>query len=513
VAGCTSLLGDFETGPDQSDAGSGSEGGGADAQPMTDATGTPDGTGVLDAPSDVNANTDAESDDGGATDGGDAGDAATDAGPLDCSTWAYSTPIVLETLGGTGNRLVQGPLAIYTIPVASGTNVRIVAGKSGTVPFSVYSLDRSGTNPVVTTISPANTYFSAVFSAVHRSPGKASTYTVVLASTRASSMVSATYEAFVLQDSLPNAGPVPNPFAVYQLTPVQATPTSMHILPLAPNDLFTLVENPVANAGVTTYALGAGIATTSAPIAALSPVSSSLNADDFTNDGLLNDSVNNMVYIYSQNDLSSPGMSAWSVSSTAAPDAAAPAKRAIGAISAIMPSIAENTTQVAADIAYLESSINGSFVNGETFRAGTIPYSGATPDLDTWVSTDLPVVKAYNGSGVYDAPVGVNDGSRWGSDNIMMVGPGLKTATDASNGGVPYGLNALWMDATGALRAEQRGPTRLLPDLGDFSGVATTPITIGAQGKTARWAVAWVENKTDDAGSYSVVSYNELICQ
>jgi hypothetical protein len=502
VAGCTSLLGDFTTGP-----GTGSSG-----------EGGPDGQAPVEASDDGGDDSTVMGDDGGVIgDAGEAGDGSDGSVPLlDCGTWAYPTPITLETLT-TGNRLVQGALTIYAIPQAGGgSNVRVVAGKNGNSPFSVYSLDRSQTPPLLSTIGPSTTYFQAIASAVHRSPGKASTYTVVLAYTRASAAVSATYEAFVLQDTLANAGTIPSPFPVYQLTPVQATPNSMHILPLATTDLFLTIENPSVSGGVTTYNYGAGIATTAAEVTTLAPISQSFNLDDFTEGSLFHNSVNNTVYVYNQNDVSSPGLSSWALSDTVPTDAGMPTKRPIGAISAFMPSIAENTTASSADIAYVESTLTGNFVTSIAYRAGTIPYTAATPDLDTWVSTDLPLVRNY--TNVFDAPTGLmgTSGSRWASDNIMLLGPGAKAAAsvDASNGGVPYGLNMIWMDATGTLKSEARGATRLMPTLGDFTGVAAAPITLGNGPRaTARWALAWVEAKTDEAGTYDVVSYNELICQ
>jgi hypothetical protein len=510
VAGCSSLLGDFTVGPGTGEEGG--TGGGLDAGGASDAP--PVEGGGRDAGPD--ATVDGAADDGGMVDG-EVADAPSDGppAPLNCGTWVYPAPIVLETVS-TGTRLTVGAPLIYPIPVTGGTNVRVVVGKNGPVPFTVYSLDRSVTPPSVTTIAPPTSYFASYSANGHRSPGKDATYTVVLAYTRSSPMVSATYEAYVIQDSLANAGPIPSPFPAYSLTPVQATPTALHVLPLAPNDVFTAVENPVTSGGVTTYDLGVGIATPSTLASPLFPVSSSLNSDDFTEMALFNNNTNNTVYVYAENDPSSPGMSAWTVPDALMADGAAPTKRAIGAISASMPSIAENTTQSAADIAYTEANLNGAFTTGETFRAGTIPYASATPDLDTWVSTDLPIVKGYGSAGqgsVFDAPLGLSDGSHWYNDNIMLVGPGLRNNADASNGGVPYGLNYLWMDANGNLRAEGQGNNRLLPELGDFTGVATTALQIGPDGKTAHFAIVWVEQKTDDAGAYSVVSYNELSCQ
>ena len=306
----------------------------------------------------------------------------------------------------------------------------------------------------------APTYFQSSVTGIHRGPGSAATYSVVVGSVRSSGAVSATYEAWVLQDALAGTGPLPAPFPVYQLTPAQATPVGLRLFPLAYNELFTVVQNPVAGSPPS-YTIGAGIATTAAPISTLAPIASSLHSADFTNMQLFNDSVNGQMYLYAQNDVSSPGLSAWSLANTAPPDAAAPTKRAVGALSASVQAIAENTAVPAADIAYIEANINGGVINGETVRAGTIPYSGASPSLDTWVSTDLPMARTYSGVGTLDAPFGVQSGSRWGQDNILLLGPGLRSAAD---GGVNPGLALLWVNSAGTIRSEERGPNRLLDE-------------------------------------------------
>ena len=72
-------------------------------------------------------------------------------------------------------------------------------------------------------------------------------------------------------------------------------------------------------------------------------------------------------------------------------------------------------------------------------------------------------------------------------------------------------MNLLWFDATGTLRSQASGSNALLTDRSDFTSTAATPINITAT--TARWAVAWVETKNDDAGSYDTLFYNELDCQ
>lgn len=501
LGGCTAMLGDFST------ASVGSEGGSEGGGPSPDAT-VPDGGAPETGGGDSTGETSAEAggDDGGVTDAsGERSDGGSET--LDCTTWVYPTPIVLETLTGT-LRQVQGALAIYTYNAGGMTDVRVIAGKGDQNAFTLYSLDRTQ-NPPAPTALTSPTYFGSTFATMRRGPGSAATYGIVVGSVRASATDPAVYEAWLIQDSMAAAGPLPAPYPIYPLTSAQATPTSIHILPLATNEVFTAVESPVTGTP-TTYSLGAGVATQSAPLSNLAPVASSIHSDDFTNLELFNDAVNDEVYFFSENDLSSPGLSAWSIPNTAPPDAAAPTKRSVGALAAFVQAIGENTTTSAADIAYVESNVVSGVTSAMTLRVGAISYAGAMPDLDTWQSTDLTVARTYTGMGTLDSPFGSLCGSRWVQDNIMLLGSGLKSAAD---GGVNPGLALLWVSSNGSVRSEARGPNRLLSNLDDFSGVSAAPISIAADGKSARWAVAWVETKTDDAGKYDVISYDELTCQ
>src|ERR1019366_6751951 len=104
-------------------------------------------------------------------------------------------------------------------------------------------------------------------------------------------------------------------------------------------------------------------------------------------------------------------------------------------------------------------------------------------------------------------PAGSGADSRWSSDSMMLLGPG----SHAADGGVAPGLNLLWFDATGAIRSEEDGPNAVLTDRSDFTAATASPISLGAA--NARWGVAWVETKSDDAGTYDTLMYDELDCQ
>jgi hypothetical protein len=72
-------------------------------------------------------------------------------------------------------------------------------------------------------------------------------------------------------------------------------------------------------------------------------------------------------------------------------------------------------------------------------------------------------------------------------------------------------MNMIWFDAEGVVRGAQSGSQALLLGRYGFTNVAASPSFIGPA--SARWDVAWVETRTDDAGAYDVVFYDELDCQ
>jgi hypothetical protein len=473
LAGCTSLLGDFTPG-----SGAGNDGAGRDA--------TVDGTGPRDS------SAERESDAGT--------DALTDASvrPLSCNTWRYASPIVLETLSA-GTRRVQDKLRIFVLPRGQ---VRVIAGKNSGIPFTVYTVDTSQTSPQVTLLNPAPAA-SEAFVVAHRSPSSVAPYTVALSYSKPLSSPG-TYYAYSLPDTMPATGPVPSEFTVYQETILAPSIDGILSLPLSATDLFTAIAYPTATMPVN-HVLGVGRATTTVALTptTLSTVATSPNVDDVARPNLFH--ANGNVYIYDENDTSSPGVSSWAVPDTATVTTP-PMKRAVSAAQpAFIHAIGENvgnTTTPSANILYQESTVAGTFTNSISFRAGTIPYSA----LGTWVSTDLPLVRVF--TDVYAAPTGVGNASIWVNDNIMLIGPGLRNGT---TGVVMPGLNLLWVDSTGAIRSEQTGANNLLSNLDDFTGASASPISIGTT--SAKWAVTWVETKADDAGMYDVVQYNELDCQ
>jgi hypothetical protein len=482
VAGCTALLGDFA---------SGNAGTGGSVSLLVDG---------------------AAGEGGSARDGQSPGDATASVptdGPalLGCSTWLYATPIVLEVLAA-GNRRISGTVDILSDGTA---RARVIAGKVSTgVPFSVYAIDKSQATPQVTQLD-APSMLGGEFATLRRvaNGDMPSTAVVTYAGEAPDSGALGAFSAYVLPDTLPASGPLPDPFVVYAETPIFPNVDAIRVLPLLepastsdaalPYSLFTAVTYP-SPSQPPTHVLGVGQATAgpSGEPATLYTVVTTPNLDDVKDARLLQ--VGDSVYIYDENDLSSPGLSAWKVPAMG-PVTTPPPKRAV---SSGMPArlLAVANGAGGAEFAYEADTVSGSYTTSITYLAGTIPDD----QLDTWAATDLQPVATF--ADVFTAPTGIPCGSVWTNDNLMLLGPGLRNASE--DGSVAPGLNLLWFDATGTLRSSESG-NNLLTDRDDFTNVAASPAQIGADG--ARWDIVWVETKADDAGLYDTVLYDELDCR
>ncbi|MGO9836956.1 MAG: hypothetical protein ACLP1X_22395 [Polyangiaceae bacterium] len=489
VVGCTSLLGDYTS----SGVGGGSDGGLGDG--TFDATQAADGPGPGDS-SQPETTTMADA----------TGDSSTASSLLACNTWRYTSPLVLETLS-SGNRTVQGDIRVFVLP---NGQVRIIAGKTSGIPFTVYTVDSSQDPPVIAPLLNAPATGSQSFVTAHRGSALAASPFIAIATYGKPVAGTGTYYGYALPDTMPAAGPIPSDFPLYEETIQAPTVDGVALFPLSMTQIFAGITVPSGTPA--TYSLGVGVATPTMPLtpATLATAAASANEDDVGRSTLFH--ANGNVYIYDENDESSPGLSTWTVPDTAQVTTG-PMKRSIEAPNpAIIVSIGENvadTTNPSADVVYEETTVVNSFTATATFRAGTIPYAapdGGGPDLDTWTSTDL--AKIDISTNVYTTPIGISTNPVWVNDNIMLLGPGLK---NGNTGFVMPGLNAVWFDSTGKLKSVQTGSNNLLANLDDFTNASATPISIGTT--TAKWAIAFVETKTDDAGSYDIVEYNELDCQ
>ena len=495
VAGCTSLLGDYTS----SNVGAASDGGVGDGG--FDATQAADGPGPQDS-SQPETTTIADA----------AGDVSSDAaaGPMPCTTWRYSSPLVLETLSA-GSRQIDGNIRVFPLTGQQAGQIRIVATKgAGLPPFTVYTVDPSQTPPAVTLLNAPTS--SQSFTTSHRGPSSMAPFLSIMTFELPTDGTGTNY-AYSLPDTMPASGPIPAAFPIYEETLQAPSKNDIAFLPLSTAEMFMAITLPPV---MMTYSLGVGIATSTAPLTStgLTSVATSSLEDDVGRPDMFQ--ANGNVYIFDQNDESStdessPGLSTWTVPDTAQ-FTAAPTRRTIESpnpsfIFAIDQNVAD-TANPSADVLYEETTTDNGFTTSVTFRAGTIPFTApdaGASDLATWTSTDLSKVDIS--TSVYATPVGTGTASVWVNDN-MLLGAGLKNGT---TGIVMNGLNMVWVDSTGKVRGQQMGANNLLQNLDDFASASAAPISIGAT--SARWAIAYVETKTDDAGSYDVVEYNELDCQ
>jgi hypothetical protein len=512
-AGCASLLGDFEA----RDAG---DGGAIVLTP--DAAITEAGRGP-----------EAATPEGAPTGGGDAG------APLSCATWRYPEPIVLEALDA-GNRRVTGTLAIASGP---GAQVRILAGKSTTgVAFSAYTVETSGSGdamgpadgsdagdetPVVARLD-APVVAGSEFAGWARGGGSLAPATTVLAYAPAGEGgVLGAFSAYELPDSLAAAGPLPAPYTVFSETALIPEVDAIRVLPLDPPDgdasaapsVFVAVTYPstsATDANAAEYTLGVGVATAGggAP-ATLAPLATGTDLSALNDPRLFR--AGDDVYVFGSSGASSAGLSVWAVGDDGGVPGPSTPHVVWAGMAGHIDGIAANGSTGAADIALDQELGIGGYVTTINYFVSVVPYA----DLASWTASGegaadgapAPALTAVdNFTNVFTAPDGIPCGSVWSSDNLMLLGPGLAPADDADGGGAPVsGMNMIWFDAEGVVRGAQSGSQALLLGRYGFTNVAASPSFIGPA--SARWDVAWVETRTDDAGAYDVVFYDELDCQ
>jgi len=500
IAGCASLLGDFSSGAT------------GDAGPivLTGDAGTAEAGFAFDgqAPADAQVGPI---------------DAAT---PLSCTTWRYAGPRLLDTLAA-GDRRVRGALSVVSGP---GPQARVIVGKAKSgVAFSSYTIDTADAGATAPTFTQLDAPIVAgsEYAGWARGGAGVEPATTVLAYAPAgdSGSTLGAFSAYVLPDSLAAAGPVPPPYAVFAESAQVPEVDAIRVLPLdspnadagSPPSLFVAVTYPAstpADANASQYVLGVGVATggPSASPATLETLATSPNVDALNDPRLFQ--ANGRVYVFDTDDPSSPGLSEWSVADDASVPSRPLPRAVLSGTSGTVESIAPNTSTAAADIALEQQVSVGGYVTAIQYFAGAVPYGGlatwtpspqASPDGAT--APSLNAVESF--TNVFTAPDGIPCGSVWSGDNIMLLGPGLAPADDG--GTLTPGLNMLWFDATGAIHGSQSGTGALLSQRQGFTNAAASPSYIGAS--SARWDVAWVETRTDDAGAYDVIYYDELDCE
>ncbi len=474
AAACTSLLGDFTQGPGQ-----------------------PDATAPRDASS--------EAPPGDASNDGEAG-----SGQLSCTTWRWPQPLVIEDLAMAPSRLFTERFVAFP---GDTDQVRIVAAKDGSPAFSVYTVTKT-TQQVQQLDAPVFDGGSSLpfVSVIHHVPAATGGTTAVVVGQRSPSGATS-YSVTTLDDlKLPAAGPLPQPFTL--LSPVSSAQVldDLSVLPFSTTDIFAAVSLGTGNP--LTYTLGVARVSPTAPSspATLATIATSPNAGDFASMRMLH--TNGNVYIYDMNDLSTPGCSGWTVPDTAMV-ATPPTKQPVALSTAVgvvglnpNAGLSPPGSTAAADVLMLEQDFSNQFTSGYKYYAGTV----AVGALSTWTTNDLS--KLARATSPFAAPVfnesPINNVVFWWSDNAMMLGPGLRNGvTDAGPG---PGLNLLWVNSLGAIRADQTGANEILNDRANFFLAHAVPARLAPT--SAAWDVVWVETITNAAGAaHHVMRMNELNCQ
>jgi len=477
TAACTSLLGDFMAG--------------TGGQP--DATAPGDASSEAAEPGPPDAGTDASK-------GGEAGSAQ-----LSCTTWRWTQPIVVEDLSAGPTRSFLSKYALFPGDV---DQLRIVAAKNGSPAFSVYTVTKASmqVQQLDAPVLDGGNSLPFVHGIHHVSSAIGGTTAVAVGQHSPSDAGNVTgFSVTAFSDLMPAAGPLPQPFALLAPIPTPSL-NDLSIVPFSTTDVFEAVS--IGAGSPPTYTLGVARVSPTTPSSAqtLATIATSSNAGDFSSMRLLH--TNGNVYVYDINDLATPGCSAWTVPETAVVTAM-PAKQVVAAgFSAGVIGLSLNGSMPAADFLLLEEDFSGQFTSGYKYYVGTVGFAA----LSSWMTPSLTQLRRptsafaaplFNASPAFNVVP-------WFNDNAMMLGPGLRNGvTDAAPA---PGLNLLWINSSGAIRADQTGPSQILNDRSDFVWAGAVPARITAT--SADWDVVWVETITPDAGpSYDVLRMNELHCQ
>jgi hypothetical protein len=481
LVACTSILGDFTAGK----AGGGSEPDATVPTPAPDAGETAPDAGVPDA---GDASSDAE--------------AGAGTGQLSCSNWLWNTPVVVEDLSNAPSHTYLDRFAVF---LGNANEVRILAGKSETPAFSLYTVNKA-TMAVTQVDSPPADGGGQPFVSVirHVSAAQGGTSAVVVGQ-RTAAITS--YTVTAMSDLMPAAGPLPAPFPL--LSDVLSTQVidDLAVLPFSPTDIFEAVS--IGTGNPSNYTLGVTrVSPTSTPVvpSTLATIATSPNEADFGAIRLLH--TNSSVYIYDLNDISTPGTSGWTVPDTAVVTSP-PTKQIIASGESVgVIGLGPSTSAPAADVFMLEQDFSAQFTSGFKYYVGTVPFTA----LSSWTQASL--TKLSRGTSPFAAPVfnssPAQNAAIWFDDNAMLLGPGLRNGvTDAGPG---PGLNLLWVTAAGAIRADQIGMSEILNDRANFFWAGAVPSRISAT--SAAWDVVWVEAISNNAGAvHHVMRMNELQCQ
>jgi hypothetical protein len=453
----------------------------------------------------------------GSSDAGDAGspmdagkpDAAS--GMLSCTTWAWPEHLVIEDLVAAPSRTFSGKFAVFQ---ADTNQVRIVASKTNAPAYSVYTVTKNAADAGVpaeveqldapTSDAGGSLPFVSV---IRHAPAAIGGTTAIVVGQRASIAAgTTTYSATTLSDLMPATGPLPPPFTL--LSPVLSTQVvdDFAVLPFSASDIFEAVSIGTGNPSV--YTLGVARVSPTAPSSpeTLATIATSPNEADFGALRLLH--TNDNVYIYDLNDVATPGCSGWAVPDTAQVTTPPPKQVVASGASVGVLGMAPNGSIPAADVFMLEQDFSGQFTSGYKYYVGTVDFTS----LSSW--NYMSLTKLNRPTSAFAAPVigssPAQSAAAWFDDNTMLLGPGLRNGvTDAAPG---PGLNLLWVNSAGMIRADQVGADEILSDRANFVMASAVPAHISAT--SAAWDIVWVEAITNAAGMiHHVMRMDELLCQ
>jgi hypothetical protein len=403
-------------------------------------------------------------------------DVASDASPPDVGppvtcAWKNAAPMLVADLGADGGTgTFNGDLWVGE-PTAG--DVRIIGQPSHGPAFRVYGFARGDSSA---TALDGPVIAGAAFERADHFALASGGVVEVLVQTDSADGGATELAAYLVPDSMPKTGPVPSPIG---LSPGGF---AMAAFPIDGATIFDAVTYLASASPTSYYALGVGRATSSAP-SPLATLSESPNADDLLGLALAHAAGN--VYVFASNGASLHGESVWTVPDTASVPSPLTARAfesgTIGRIIAIAPAATTGST----NIAYYSSSLD---FQVQGVRAGQI----ADTSLATVTAADLALARNYGTPWLVTA----GHSAEWSGDDLLLVGPGQE-----EDGGV-VGMNALWVDAYGNVRAEMVGATALSPER------RPPRAATASRASATSWDVAWIEVN----GAAEALFYDELAC-
>ena len=477
VAGCSSLLGDFSSGP-----AAGSDSGRDVSSPGADA-----GDGAIKTASDA----------ADAPANGDVATADADAaqGPpvLTCNGYNRTNDLVLATLVPSGGNPATFNNPLYVFHTTAGI-VQVFAGANDGSGYSIYAFQADESSPGlnITTIGPpqpnyllgaspvAGGVLAWSLAGIGTAPGEGANTTFVPASFLTGTL---TPQVLISDSELP---------AEFY------TNLNVSLTPVAANDYFYFLYFGNVAGSPTTYTLATG-RTTNGDAGAPVVFSQNTTTQPSYSSSLINDGTN--AYAFSGTD---PTMGSTSIQTLPlVPNGMPATTRTLGSTSLDGNMLVATAAPSAASPTVF--NIAGAVLNLTTtsveWRIGQV----AAGMLASFTGADL--VAAGNLSSINDLPFN-NGNAGWVGDDALFIGKGPAAATP--------GFNFFWFDAQGNQRvaAGANAAGTAYGILADHTGTQMAAITVNQiiTPGLAQFDLVWTEQYTGDAGVYQVLKYNVLVC-